>query len=60
MYFMCMFVSTHAVYLEYVHAPWHRQGGQKTLCGNWFYSSAIWVLGIQLKLSGLVADRVIC
>lgn len=31
-------------------------GGQKTICGILFFSSTMWLLGIELKLLGLLAS----
>lgn len=31
-------------------------GGQTTIYKNWFFSSTIWILEIELRLSGLVAS----
>lgn len=36
--------------------PWRVCGGQRTIWGSQVSPSAMWVLGIKLQLSGLVAS----
>lgn len=37
--------------------PWSAYGGQKTTCSTWLSPSALWVPGIELRLSDLLASK---
>lgn len=52
--FLCVCGCAHMCMLQ------HEHGGQGITCGRWFSPSAMWVLRIDLKLSGLVASILLC
>lgn len=36
--------------------PWHKFGGQMAACGSWFFLSTMWVMRLELRDLGLLAD----
>lgn len=59
LYLVCVCASAHmhAGVCMCPHMPWCKHMGQRTTLGSEFSLSTIWVLGLKLWLSGLVAEH---